>query len=186
MGHMRKLNKNIRSTKKAPPVFTRHTEPLPTTKPRTQPRSVFHNVLVKVIPTLELTKEMTNQIAIDQPGRFPVTSFDNHKYITVVVDVDAGYITAAPIRSRKAAELVRGFTECYDELQSKGIIARLIRLDNEISATMIAEFERLELNYQLASPGDHRVCQAERAIGPFKNHFISILSGMDAEFPSQG
>ena len=69
-----------------------------------------------------------------------------------MIDVDVGYITAAPIKSRKAEELVWGFKECYDKLQSKGIIARLIRLDNEISATMIAKFERQQLDYQLASP----------------------------------
>ena len=28
-----------------------------------------------------------------------MTSFDGHKYITVMIDVDVGYITAAPIDS---------------------------------------------------------------------------------------
>ena len=129
---------------------------------------------------------MTNQIAIDQPGRFLVTSFDGYKYITVIIDVDVAYTTAAPITSRKAGELVRGFQVCNEKLNSKGIIARLIRLDNGTSATMIGEFERQQLDCQLASPRDHRVYQAERAIGTFKNHFISILSGTDEEFPIQG
>ena len=82
--------------------------PIPTYTPITQltynqpPRSVVHNVVVKVIPTEELTKELTNRIAIDQAGRYPVTSFEGDKYVTVMVDVDTGYINAARISSRKA------------------------------------------------------------------------------------
>ena len=166
--------------------------PIPTYTPITQPtnllppRSVVHNVVVKVVPTEELTKELTNRIAIDQAGRYPVTSFENDKYATVMVDVDTGYINAAGISSRKAPQLVQGFQECYEELKSKGIIARAVRLDNEISKRMIAEFERQGLDYQLAAPGDHRVVHAEHAIGIFKNHFIAIRSGTHPDFPERG
>ena len=61
MGHMTKLNKNFRSTKKSPPVFTQHTAPPdiePTTVSTSQPRSVVHNVIMQVITREELTKEM--------------------------------------------------------------------------------------------------------------------------------
>ena len=61
---------------------------------------------MKVISTEELTKELTNRIAIDQAGRYPVTSFEGDKYVTVMVDVDTGYINAAGISSRKAPQLV--------------------------------------------------------------------------------
>ena len=96
--------------------------PIPTYTPITQltynqpPCSVVHNVVVKVIPTEELTKELTNRIAIDQAGRYPVTSFEGHKYVTVMVDVDTGYINAAGINSQKAPQLVLGFQECYENL----------------------------------------------------------------------
>ena len=79
-----------------------------------------------------------------------------------------------------------GFQECYEELKSKGIIAQLVRLDNEISKCMIAELKKQGLDYQLASPGDHRVVDAERAIGIFKNHFIAIRSGTHPDFPQKG
>ena len=134
----------------------------------------------------EFTKDLTNRIAIDQAGRYPVRSFDGCKYVTVMVDVDAGYINAAGITSRKAPQLVQGFQECYEELKSKGIIARIVRLDNKISERMIAEFERQGLDYQLASPGDHLIVDAEKAIGIFKNHFIAIRSGTDPNFPQKG
>ena len=100
-----------------------------------------------------------------------------------MVDVDTGYINAAGITSKKAPQLVKRSQECYKELKSKGIIARIVRLDNEISERMIAEFKKQGLHYQLASPGDHRVVDAKRAIGIFKNHFIAIRSETDPNFP---
>ena len=147
---------------------------------------MLHNVVLKVIPTEESTKELTNRIAIDQAGRYPVTSFEGDKYVTVMVDVDTGYINAAGISSRKAPQLVLGFQECYKKLKSKGIIAQVVCLDNEISKRMIVEFKRQGLDYQLAAPGDHRVVDAERAIGIFKNHFIAIRLGTHPDFPEKG
>ena len=81
---------------------------------------------------------------------------------------------------------MQGVQKCYKELKSKGIIARVVRLDNEISKRMIAEFERQGLDYQLAALGDHRVVDAERAMCIFKNHFIVIRSGTHPDFPERG
>ena len=50
-----------------------------------------------------------------------------------MVDVDTRYIMAAPITSQKAPQLVKEFQECYEELKSKGIIAQMVCLDNEIN-----------------------------------------------------
>ena len=195
MGHMKKIQMKIRPTSKNTVPYQHDVLiylPILTYTPITQPtynsppRSVVHNVVVKVIPTEELTKELTNRIAIDQAGRNPVTSFEGDKYVTVMVDVDTGYINAAGISSRKAPQLVLGFQECYEELKSKGIIAQVVHLDNEILKSMIAEFKRQGLDYQPAAPGDHQVVDTERAIGIFKNHFIAIRSGTHPDFPGKG
>ena len=42
------------------------------------------------------------------------------------------------------------------------------------------------MEYQLASPGDHRINYAERAIQTYKNHFISTLQGTDPDYPDNG
>ena len=42
------------------------------------------------------------------------------------------------------------------------------------------------MEYQLASPGDHRINSAERAIQTYKNHFISTLQGTDPDYPENG
>ena len=103
-----------------------------------------------------------------------------------MVDVDTGYINTARKTSRKVPQLVKGFEECYDELKSKGIIAQMVRLDNGNLERMIAEFKKQGLDYQLASPGNHCVVDAERYIGIFKNRFIVIRSGTDPAFQQKG
>ena len=114
---MNKIQMKIRPTGKTMVPYQHDMSidlPIPTYTPITQPtynqppRSVVHNVVVKVMPTEELTKELTNRITIDQAGRYPVTSFEGDKYVTVMVDVDTGYINTAGINSQKAPQLVLG------------------------------------------------------------------------------
>ena len=52
-------------------------------------------------------------------------------------DPITNYINAKGLKSRKSGELLRGFQECYNDLKCKGFIARLVKLDNEISREMV-------------------------------------------------
>ena len=61
----------------------------------------------------------------------------------------------------------------------------LHQLDNELSKELIIEIEKKGLDYQIASPGDHQLNHAERAIQTFRNHFIAILYGTDSSFPAK-
>jgi hypothetical protein len=71
-----------------------------------------------------------------------------------------------------------------EELRKAGIVPLLHRLDKESSSDLIKAIEDQNIDYQIASPGDHRLNHAERAIQTFKNHFISILYGTDSTFPA--
>ena len=42
--------------------------------------------------------------------------------------------------------------------------------------------EKNQIQWQLVPPGNHRRNAAERHIRTFKNHFISILAGIDPDF----
>jgi hypothetical protein len=90
----------------------------------------------------------------------------------VFYDYDVNYINAIPIKSQKSSELVNAFNVCYDKLRKRGFEARVLRLDNEISKELIIAIENEGLQYQIASPGDHRLNDAERAIRTFKTRFI--------------
>ena len=129
-------------------------------------------------------EHLKGMIYTDLPVRFPFTSSRGHKYLFVLYDYDLNAILAEPIKSQSAEELVRGYTICYNKLINVGVISILQRLDNEASKELIAAIQKNNIAYQLASPGNHRLNPAERAIQTFKNHFISVLNSTDSNFPS--
>ena len=61
----------------------------------------------------------------------------------------------------------------------------LHQLDNELSKELIIEIEKKGLDYQIASPGDHQLNHAEKAIQTFINRFIVICYGTDSSFPAK-
>ena len=104
--------------------------------------------------------------------------------ICQMFDTDSNFINAVPIKNRSTPELLKGFKHCHEYLKRRKFRAKLLRLDNKVSKELIAHIESEQLQYQLASPGDHRTNPAERAIQTFKNHFIAIISGTNPDFPS--
>ena len=60
-----------------------------------------------------------NTIDVDLPASYQDTSFDGHKYIYVMHYSITNYINTEGLRSRKARELLRGFEECYNDLEKK-------------------------------------------------------------------
>ena len=150
-------------------------------------RTRKHNLRLTVINNNELPEEpeLTNQIASDLPGRFPITSQRGHKYMFLLYDIDSNYIHVVPMKSRRADEMVRAFAEAYQVLREQGFRANKIKLDNEISQQFKDHLKDYndDITYELVSPGNHRSNPAERAIQDFKSHFISMLSGADESFP---
>jgi hypothetical protein len=130
------------------------------------------------------TSTLKHTIATDLPGRYPVTSARGHKYIFAMYGYDSNYIHTVPIKSQRSCDLISAFQTCYSLLTDNGFTGKIVRLDNEISATMIKHIQSEHLEYQLASPGDHRVNYAEGAIQTYKNHFLSTFHGTDPEFPA--
>jgi hypothetical protein len=171
LGNQKMVKKNIRTSN---PIVD-----LKVRRERIELKKKIHDIGTFLIDD----NELKNLIAMDLPGRYPIISARGHKYIMVMFDYDTNYINAIPIKSRKSNELVRAFKICYDELKQKGLTARVLRLDNEISAELIRAIEEEKLDYQIASPGDHRLNHAERAIQTFKSKLISFREGVDPNFP---
>jgi hypothetical protein len=107
-----------------------------------------------------------------------------HKYLFVLTDVDVGLIHSVPITSRKTSELIRAFQEAHGVLTACGFNPILHRTDHETSVALIKAIEAKGLDYELVPPGNHRRNPAERAIQTFKSHFISILNGLDDNYPA--
>jgi hypothetical protein len=102
----------------------------------------------------------------------------------VLYNYDSNAILATTMKSRKAPDLVAAYDELHQQLLDGGVKPVLQRLDNEISRVLIKAITDKGIDYQLASPQDHRLNPAERAIQKFKNHLISILHGTDNKFPA--
>ena len=145
------------------------------TKPK-QIRSNNHTVSAHVF-------EPRNQLSMDMTGRYPITSKRGNQYILVMIDWDTNYIKLIPLKSRKADTYVNAYKEGYEWFKEHGVQAKLLKLDNEISNTLIQAITADKLEYQLASPDDHRQLPAERAIRDVKAHFISIRNIASPNFP---
>jgi len=178
MGRQKRMRQGIRSTKEKLPVVPPIDDwPLP------PPRSHIdrtHEVGAAVFDM----EDLKGLISTDLPGRFPFTSSRGMNYIFILYDFDSNAILAEPIKSRSPQHLIEGYEACYNLLEKAGIKPIIQRLDNEASKELIKAIEKKKLQYQLATPYDHRNNFAERAIQTFKSHFISILNGTDSDFPS--
>jgi hypothetical protein len=128
-------------------------------------------------------KELNGLISTNQTGRFPVKSSKGKSYIIALYNYDSNGILATTMKSRKALDLVAVYNELHQQLLDGGIKPVLKRLDNEISKVLIQAIKDKGNDFQLASPNDHRLNPAERAIQTFKNHLVAILHGCDKNFP---
>ena len=204
MGHMKATRQGIRSTKKTQDEKNIEVETVDETNddfevetvdesndenddeeelepPRPHlERAINHQVVCTVIATSELK----GVISTDLPGRFPFTSDQLNNYIFIMYDFDSNNILGKPIKSREKSELVRGFEMCYKELKEANITPILHRLDNEISADLIAAITAKNMKYQTVTAYDHRQNLAERAIQTYKSFLISNLNGTDRDFPA--
>ena len=183
MGHMHMIRKGIRSTTQ-PTINEIMNEEIDPEPPLDPPRHITNRQHYVGVQTIAF-EDLRGIIATDLPGRFPITSGQGNAYVMVLYDYDSNSINAVGIKNRKKESLIKGYNEMYEEIKKAGINPVLHRLDNETSTDLIKEIEMKGMDYQIASPGDHRLNHAERAIQTFKNHFISVLYGADSSFPAK-
>jgi hypothetical protein len=123
------------------------------------------------------------QIYTDQTGIFPVVSRKGNKYIMILYDYDSNAILAQPIKYTTAPELLRAFQVMEQELLSRGLKPKLMKLDNEASKLLKTYLYQQNITFQLVPPYSHRRNAAERAIRSFKDHLIAGLCSIDKSFP---
>jgi hypothetical protein len=71
------------------------------------------------------------QIYTDQTGRFTVVSSKGNKYIMVLYDYDSNAILAKPSKDLTAPELLKAFQFMEQELVTRGLKPKLMKLDNK-------------------------------------------------------
>ena len=101
----------------------------------------------------------------------------------VLVEVDGNYIDAEPMKNKSEGAMIQTYQTLWKRLTTSGSVKLTTHiLDNKASAAFKAEIKK-NCTIQLVPPDNHRRNLAERAIQTFKNHFKSILAGVDDTFP---
>ena len=88
-----------------------------------------------------------------------------------------------PLKTRTAADYTAAYQRGTELFIDKGFHPRFERLDNKTSDQLEAYCKSQNITIQYVPPGMHRTNREERAIRTWKNHFISVLSGLDPDFP---
>jgi hypothetical protein len=170
-GHMNQQRQGVRSTKTKATDFEEPDKSLTIGKKE-------KDVFIKVIDA----RELNGTIYTDQTGGFPITSSRGNKYVMVMVQIDSNVILVEAMKNKTDKEMQRAYLQLLKRVQQTGMEIKKHVLDNEVSEEM-KDLIRDTCKLELVPPGCHRRNIAEVAIKTFKQHFISILSGVDDSFP---
>jgi hypothetical protein len=110
-------------------------------------------------------------------------SSKGNKNIMILYDYDSNAILAQPIKDRTAPELLKAFQVMEQELVTRGLKQKLMKLDNEASKLLKTYLHQQNITFQLVPSYSHRRNSAERAIRSFKDHLIAGLCFTDKSFP---
>ena len=144
--------------------------------PIVKPKS--HNICTMLVPTKQILRSYS-----DQTGKLPTFSSRGNHYILILYNYDTNSIHATSIPKQQAASIHNVWEANYKLLMAHGHPTELHILDSECSQDLKDAFGKYAVPFQRVPPKEHRANSAERAICTFKNHFVSILSTVDSNYP---
>jgi hypothetical protein len=167
---MNQTRKNVHSTKaKQTPLETCDTLQLHGKKVRDTYRTMY-----------DVRKTMFS----DQTGLFPTCLQSGNKYIMVLVKINSNAILIEPMKNCKDAEMIQAYNALLLQLTRASIFPKKHVLDNEVLENMKNHIrDTCKMNMEIVPPGCHRQKAAEVAICNFKSQFLSVLTGVDDDFP---
>ncbi len=171
-GHMKKQSQGVRSTKTMP---AENKDVLINPEVTTIPKKM-KDVYIKI-------HNASKTVHTDQTGCFPATSSRGNQYIMVLVEVDGNYIDAESMKNKTEGSMIKAYLALWAGLTASGTVKpRTNLLDNKASVAYKAEIKK-NCTIQLVPPDNHRRNLVEQAIQTFKNHFKSVIAGVDNNFP---
>ena len=182
MGHLDQEHQGLQSTKPKALQHLLHQELDPDIK------HCFFLISSKPIKTFDCVAQLVpfqtkDKGYMDLTGRFPHKSSSGNEYILIIYDYDSNAILAEALKSRKGAEIKRGWKVLHEQLKTRGNDPNIYVLDNECSSHLKTAMTEESIDWQLATPYLHRTNAAERAIRTFKNHFLAGLATTHPNFP---
>eukprot|EP00804_Cyclotella_cryptica_P023160 CCRYP_000369-RA/>CCRYP_000369-RA protein AED:0.34 eAED:0.37 QI:0/0/0/1/0/0/3/0/451 len=123
---------------------------------------------------------------LHRPDRqLPRSSFHGNRCQFVAYDYRSNDILVRVLKDQTGNSLLTAFEDVYAYLTDRGFNQQLNVMDNQCSKTIQKFIESGNAKIQLVNPDNHRVNVAERAIQPWKNHWIAGLGTLDPNCPIQ-
>jgi hypothetical protein len=170
---MKGQRKGVRLTKVLAPV-TIKVEPGTANPPPTTIKK-HYDIFVVV-------NELLDTVHTDQISPFPITSQQGHRYIMVGIHQDANYIFCILMKNQTEGEMITAYQKMVNRMKLSALRLKHHHLDNQCLAAFKACIVKNGMTHELVPPDCHRCNIAKQAIQTSKNHFASILSGVDNRF----
>ena len=108
-----------------------------------------------------------------------------NQYIMLAYHWDSNTILVKLLSSKKDLHRIAAYKSIMTRLQQGGHKVDIQVLDNKSSQEYLRVIsEEWKCDYQLVPPNAHQSNAAERAICTFKTHFLTLLAGIDLDFPN--
>ena len=119
----------------------------------------------------------------DATGALPVKGRSGGVYQIVFFHEDANFIHIEISKSRKGPDLLAALHCAVKCFADRGAPPLIIRMDNECAQDTKSWLATTPTQLELTPVAQHRTNKAERAIGTWKDHFISTLATVDPNCP---
>lgn len=178
-GHLDATRKNFRSTKQ--PVHL----PAAIDVPSDESVDDCQPALTKEGRMFYRSEEtLSGRAHADAAGAFQVRSNSGALYQIIYYHEDTNIIHVETTKSRSGSDLLAALQRAIRFFKDRGATPlKIVRMDNEISASMETWLDNSVIELELTPVAQHRTNRAERAIRTWKGHFIAILAGIDPECP---
>ena len=101
----------------------------------------------------------------------------------ILIHIDTNSIWVEAMKNKTEGEMMLARRRALLRIKACGIVPKHQVLDNEASKAYKQEIAETKMSYQLVPPHNHHCNIAKKAIQTWKDHFISVLSGTDENFP---
>jgi hypothetical protein len=173
LGHLAQTQQNVQSTK---PQLTSRPNPPSIIETPTPLAEASQEVFLHVYPI--------SKLYTDDTGCSPVWARLGHQYFMIAYHMDGNLILQQAFQTKANKHHIPAFNTIMERLAACRLLMDLNIRDNEASADFKQVItESWKTKFQLVPLDMHRRNKAKRMIQHFKNHFLSILAGVDAAFP---
>jgi len=172
LGHLAQTQQNVLSSKPSKPQAAAK----PPIAPLPPPDNNVKEVFIQVYPL--------NKLYLDDTGRFLVCARSGNQYVVIAYHIEGNLILQQTFPTKADKHHIPTFNTIMTSLTAQGLSVDLNIRDNKASTDFKRVITKTWLaKFQLVPPDMHRKNKAEQMICCFKNHFLSILAGVDTAFP---